>query len=148
MIILGCYADSRSKAKKAMNHRHLTAAPKHVFVVDDDTAVRASIKFALELEGFEVRAFPNAEALLATERIPSPSCLVVDYHMPGMNGLDLVARLRERDKALPAVLISSPDDNLRNRAAILGVTMVEKPMLGAPLLNAVRAAFDGAATSS
>lgn len=131
-----------------MSHRHPIAAPRHVLVVDDDTAVRTSIKFALELEGFEVRAFSNAEALLAAERIPSPSCLVVDYHMPGMNGLDLVARLRERDKSLSAVLISSPDDSVRNRAAILGVVMVDKPMLGAPLLTAVRAAFGGEASSS
>ena len=121
---------------------------RHVLVVDDDEAVRTSIKFALELEGFEVRAFSGAEALLTDKSIPSRSCLVVDYYMPGMNGLELVARLREREKTLPAVLITSPDDNLRNQAAALGVIMVDKPMLGSPLLNAVRAACDGETTSS
>jgi CheY-like chemotaxis protein len=44
---------------------------------------------------------------------------VVDYDMPGMNGLELVARLRERKKVLTAVLITSPDENLRNQAAAL-----------------------------
>jgi two-component system response regulator FixJ len=68
--------------------------------------------------------------------------------MPEMNGLELIAKLRERNKALPAVLITSPDANLRDRAAALGVTMVDKPMLGDPLLNAVRAALDGETTSS
>lgn len=66
-----------------------------------------------------MRAFSSAQDLLIEENIPSPSCLVVDYYMPGMNGLELVARLRERKKVLPAVLITSPDENLRNQAAAL-----------------------------
>jgi two-component system response regulator FixJ len=126
-----------------MNPRHPISDAKHVLVVDDDAAVRKSIKFVLELEGFEVRAFSSAHDLLMEESMPSPSCLVVDYHMPGMNGLELVARLRERNAALPAVLITSPDDKLRNRAAAFGISMVDKPMLGGHLLNAVWAAFDG-----
>ena len=123
-------------------------AARHVLVVDDDAAVRNSVKFTLELEGFEVRAFRSAEELLIEESIPSCSCLVVDYYMPGMNGLQLVAGMRERDAALPAVLITSSDDNLRNRAAALGVIMVAKPMIGGPLLNAVRDAIGGETTSS
>jgi two-component system response regulator FixJ len=131
-----------------MNLGHPKSATRHVFVVDDDSAVRKSIKFALELEGFEVRAYSSPQQLLIEESIPSPSCLVVDYHLPGMNGLELVAKWRERNGALPAVLITSPDNNLRNRAAASGVPMVDKPMLGAPLLKVVRAAFDGETRST
>ena len=130
------------KLKQIMNQRH-PKSDRHVFVVDDDFAVRRSIKFSLELEGFEVRAFCSAQELLIEESIPSCGCLVVDYHLPGMNGLELVARLRERNIALPAVLITSPDDNLRRRAAASGISMVDKPMLGGPLLSAIRAALDG-----
>ena len=83
-----------------------------------------------------MRAFSSAQDLLIEENIPSPSCLVVDYYMPGMNGLELVARLRERKKVHPSVLITSPDENLRNQAAAFGVTMLDKPMLGGPLLKA------------
>jgi two-component system, LuxR family, response regulator FixJ len=137
------------KLTKAMTLRQPLSVAKHVLVVDDDAAVRKSIKFALELEGFEVRDFSSAEELLLIEEsIPPCSCLVVDYYMPGMNGLELVARLRERDMALPAVLITSSNDNLRDRAAAFGIIMVDKPMLGVPLLNAVRAAFGGETTSS
>jgi two-component system response regulator FixJ len=135
------------KFTKAMTLHHPTSVARHVLVVDDDAAVRKSIKFALELEGFEVRDFSSAQELLIEESIPPRSCLVVDYYMPGMNGLELVARLREWDKTLPAVLITGSDDNLRNRAAAFGVIVVDKPMLGGPLLNAVRAAFDGEKTS-
>jgi two-component system response regulator FixJ len=131
-----------------MTVRHPLSAARHVLVVDDDAAVRKSIKFALELEGFEVRDFSSAEDLLIEESIPPHSCLVVDYYMPEMNGLELVARLRERDRTLPAVLITTSDDNLRNRATALGVITVDKPMLGVPLLNAVWAAFGGETTSS
>ena len=53
-----------------------------MLVVDDDAAVRKSIKFALELEGFEVRDFSSAQELLIEENIPPRSCLVVDYYMP------------------------------------------------------------------
>jgi two-component system, LuxR family, response regulator FixJ len=126
-----------------MNPRHPESVARHVFVVDDDSAVRTSIKFALELEGFEVHAYRSALELLIEDGIPSPGCLVVDYHLPGMNGLELVAKLRERNKALPAVLITSPNESLRSRAAASGISMVDKPMLGAPLLSAVHAAFDG-----
>jgi two-component system response regulator FixJ len=127
-----------------MNLRHPESVVRHVFVVDDDSAVRNSIKFALELEGFEVRAYRNARELLAEDTLPPPGCVVVDYHLPGMNGLDLVAKLRERNRALPAVLITSANESLRSRAAASGISMVDKPMLGAPLLSAVRAAFDDA----
>jgi two-component system, LuxR family, response regulator FixJ len=123
-------------------------AARHVLVVDDDAAVRKSIEFVLELEGYEVHAFSSAEELLIEASIPSPSCLVVDYHMRGINGLDLVARLRERDTALPAVLISTPNEQLRSRAAASGIPMVDKPMLGGHLLNAVRAAFGGETKSA
>ena len=136
------------KLSKVMPLRQAQSAARHVLVVDDDAAVRTSVKFALELEGFEVRDFASGEELLADGRIPPFSCLVVDYYMPGMNGLELVARLRDRNTALPAVLITSSDDNLRNLAAAFGVVMVDKPMLGVPLLDAVRAAFGGETTSS
>jgi two-component system response regulator FixJ len=136
-------ANPSLKAPKIMTPRCLKQAARHVFVVDDDAAVRKSIKFVLELEGFEVRAFSCAQEMLTEQSIPSPSCLVVDYHLPGMNGLELVAKLRERHAALPAVLITSPNDSLRCRAAASGVPMVDKPMLGDPLLSAVWAAFEG-----
>jgi two-component system, LuxR family, response regulator FixJ len=100
------------------------------------------------LEGFEVSAFSTAHDLLLEPSIPSPSCRVVDYHMRGMDGLELVAKLSERSTALPAVLISSPNDRLRSRAAASGIAMVEKPMLGRHLLDAIRAAFDGGETKS
>ena len=115
-----------------------------MLVVDDDSAVRNSLKFILEVEGFQVRVFSSAEELLNEDSLPDPSCLVVDYYMPGMNGLELVAQLRGRDVLIPAILITpAPSENLRNRAAAAGVPIVEKPLLGSRLLDSIRMAFDG-----
>ena len=54
-----------------------------MLVVDDDLAVRNSLKFILEVEGFQVRVYSSAEELLNEASLPDPSCLVVDYHMLG-----------------------------------------------------------------
>ena len=77
-----------------------------VLVVDDDEAVRDSLKFVLELEGLQVRLYAGAAQLLRDVALPTDGCLLVDYRMPDMDGLELVARLRARNVALPAILIT------------------------------------------
>jgi len=128
-----------------MNKSHASVNAEHIIlVVDDDAAMRHSLKFALEVEGFKVHAYSSAHDLLKEERVPANSCLVTDYHMPAMNGLDLVAQLRARHVPIPAILITShPSEKLRDRAAAAGISIVEKPILGNHLLDSVRAAFDG-----
>jgi FixJ family two-component response regulator len=67
---------------------------------------------------------------------------VADYHLPGMNGLDLLARLRERNIRLPAILITThPSAAIRNQAASAGVRLVEKPLLSDTLFEGIRAAL-------
>jgi two-component system, LuxR family, response regulator FixJ len=101
-----------------------------VLVVDDDSAVKNSLKFMIEVEGFEVNAYSSAHELLNEESLPANSCLVTDYHMHDMTGLELVAHLRECI-SIPAILMTAhPTDILRNRAAAAGISIVEKPLLG------------------
>jgi FixJ family two-component response regulator len=108
-------------------------------VVDDDAAVRNSYKFALELEGFDVRIYENPAELLVTGDIPQECCLIVNYEMPAMNGLELVATLRDRGLSIPAILVTGhSNDNLRKRAAAAGVTVLEKPSLGQRLVECIR----------
>ena len=112
-----------------------------VAVVDDDPAVCGSLKFSLELEGFAVRGYASGAELLDAGDLADCSCLVVDQRMPGMSGMELIARLRERRVLTPAVLIVSHlNAALRARAAKELVPIVEKPLLGNGLLDRIREA--------
>ena len=119
-----------------MTHRELVKSKPVILVIDDDPAVRNSLKFALEIEGFSVRLYPTGAELLDEEDMPESGCLVADYHLPGMNGLDLLARLRERDIRWPAILITThPSAAVRDRAALAGVRVIEKPLLNDTLFS-------------
>lgn len=110
-----------------------------VVVIDDDAAVSHALKFSLELDGFHVRTYPDGDALLAAAALPERGCLVLDMNLPGMDGLELLSRLRERRVSLPAVLITSnPNAALRARAAVAGVPIAEKPLLTDALPDMVR----------
>jgi len=108
-----------------------------VVVVDDDPAVCNSLKFSLEIEGFAVRLYESGTELL--NELPTCSCLVVDENMPGITGLDLIAKLRDRNRTAPAILITwHPNTALARRAAGANVPIVEKPLLNDALLDLVR----------
>jgi two-component system response regulator FixJ len=117
-----------------------SAVPGYVvIVIDDDFAVRNSLKFALEIEGLTVRSYATGAELLSAGDLALCNCLVVDQNMPGMNGLDLITLLRARHFAAPAILITShPSSSLRERAQQAGVPIVEKPLLGNALLDKIR----------
>ncbi|MBI1179290.1 MAG: response regulator [Alphaproteobacteria bacterium] len=102
-----------------------------IVLVDDDDAVLHSLRFALELEGFTVRAFSSGDALLERPDIAAGACLVIDYTMPGLNGLDLLRVLREHGVSAPAILMTGdPTPAFLMGAAIAGATVLEKPALG------------------
>jgi two-component system response regulator FixJ len=114
-----------------------------VFIVDGDGALRGSLKFALGIDGYDVEAYASAEAFLAAVRAPAAdACLVVDYHLPGMNGIELIEQLAARGASVPAILIvTNPSPGLARRTARAGVALVEKPLLGTALLDQIRDAL-------
>ena len=110
-----------------------------VLVVEDDAAVRGSLKFSLEVEGFAVQDFCNGHDLLGRNDLPGSNCIVVDYNLPDMTGLEVLGGLRDRRVGIPAILITSaPNQNLRDRAAAVGAGIVEKPLLGDALVQSIR----------
>ena len=116
----------------------LSVASPLVIIVDDDVAVRNSLKFSLEVEGFAVRAYSSGLELLNDPELPGGGCLVIDQNMPRMNGIDLVAKLRDLHFSAPVVLITSdPPKALVARAGRAGVLIVEKPLLGNTLLDTI-----------
>jgi len=115
-----------------------------IYVVDDDYDVRTSLRFLLETEGFDVRTFRSGTALLGSSTRHRADCLVVDYKMAGLDGLELAYRLRGLDVSTPIVLITGyPDENILAKATSAGVRQVLlKPNLEDNLVECVRNAIN------
>ena len=112
---------------------------RRILLVDDDPAIRASLRFSLELEGYEVVTFATAEDLLASPHVAGSDCLVLDYRLPGMDGLEALEQLRRRGVTPPAILITTtPSRRVRARAAALDAPLIEKPLLCDGLTAAIR----------
>ncbi len=107
-----------------------------IYVVDDDLAVLHSTRFLLESEGHQVETFVGGPELLAAFPGPAPAFVLLDQMMPGMDGLEVYARLREIDDRVPVILITGhPDPRIRTRARAAGVPLVEKPLAFDALLG-------------
>ena len=118
---------------------HAVSPRKMVAVVDDDPAVRSSLQFALEIEGYEVRIFGDGAELLIDPKITRFACLIVDQNLPALNGLELAQQLRARSLLNPVILITSqPSESLRRRALAAGIPIVEKPLLGNTLVDTIQ----------
>lgn len=115
-----------------------------IYVVDDDYDVRTSLRFLLETEGFEVRTFRSGVALLGSSTRSRADCLVVDYKMAELDGLELAVRLRRLEVSTPIILITGyPDENIAAKASSAGVRQVLlKPNLEDNLVDCVRNAID------
>jgi FixJ family two-component response regulator len=120
-----------------MNKRSL------VSVVDDDESVRESLPDLLRQFGFAARAFPSAEAFLASEALSDTRCLILDIAMPGMSGPDLQHELKRRREAIPIVFITAgSDETMRRRLLAEGaIACLFKPFSEAALLDALNAAL-------
>lgn len=104
-------------------------------VIDDDAAVRDSIRELLESAGHEVFEHPSAEDFLRQPR-GNADCLVVHHHLPGMTGLDLLERLQAEGDQTPGLLLAgSKDARVLKHAERIGVKVLEKPILADQLLS-------------
>lgn len=114
-----------------------------VALVDDDAAVRHALKFALEVEGLEIRVHDSARALLADPDLRRYSCMVIDYRMPEMDGLELVEALRSQGIRAPVIIITGrANGGLRDRAGRAGIeTILEKPIFNGRLSAAIHSAL-------
>ena len=117
-----------------------------VFVVDDDDAMRDSLDFLLSSAGCAVRTFESAERLLEALTDSNCGCVVSDVRMPGIDGLELLRRIKAARPSLPVVIITGHGDvPLAVEAMKLGAAdFVEKPFDDERLIGVVQAALAGA----
>ena len=121
-----------------------------VHVVDDDAAMRDSMAFLLDVNGFKPRVYNSASAFLAESPIDALSCVVSDIRMPGMNGIELVHELKSKGSTSPVILITGHGDvALAVEAMKAGAAdFIEKPFDDAVLLGAIRSALERPAGNS
>ena len=115
-----------------------------VFVVDDQQAVRNSLRWLLESIGIPVRDYPTAEAFLRDYEPAQPGCLILDVRMPGMSGLDLQEELARRGIELPTIVITAHAEvPMAVRAVKAGaVDFIQKPFSHELLLDRVKQALE------
>ncbi len=114
-----------------------------VFVVDDDPAVRKSLRWLIESVGLHVRTFASGSEFFEEYDPTRPGCLVLDVRMPGMSGLDLQERLRENGQQVPILVMTAfAEVPMAVRAMKLGaVHFFEKPVNDQELLDHIQAAL-------
>jgi FixJ family two-component response regulator len=120
-----------------------TSAPT-VFVVDDDTLVRASIQGLLKSASLRSEAFATAGDFLRSKRPDGPSCLILDVRLPGVNGLDFQRELADADILIPIIFITGHGDIPMTVKAMKSgaVEFLTKPFRDQDLLDAIHQALD------
>jgi len=115
-----------------------------VFVVDDDDHMRAAVRRVLTNADFAIEAYASGAEFLANAHLPRPGCLILDFKMPGMNGLEVQAALKERGVELPIIFLTGSSDVPIAVTAMRegAIDFLEKPFDNAALLERVHAAIE------
>jgi FixJ family two-component response regulator len=121
-------------------HLPLGARPL-VVVVDDDASIRRALVRSLTAEGLEVKALATASELLAQVQLERPACVIIDVHLPDMNGFALMRRVLDGDRRMQVVMITADSDpTLEARALAQGAAaLVTKPFDPDRLLDELHA---------
>jgi two-component system, LuxR family, response regulator FixJ len=114
-----------------------------IYVVDDDKPALDSLSLLLTAEGYAVRSHESARTFLDAIKQNERGCLVTDVRMPGMSGLDLLAKMKERRVSMPVIVVTGHGDvHLAVEAMKRGaIDFFEKPLDGGALLASVRSAL-------
>src|SRR5215467_12604663 len=123
--------------------RMATAKPI-VFVVDDDAWVRESLETLIHDQGWQPETFASAQEFLDRPRVSTPSCLVLDISLPGLNGLELQKRVAVERTDIPIIFITGHGDIPMSVGAMKAgaVEFLTKPFNDEVLLTAIRQALE------
>lgn len=114
-----------------------------VWIVDDDEAMRSSLKWLIESVGMRVESYDSADTFLKTHKPGRFGCLLLDVRMPGMSGLELLDHLRANQMLIPTIIITGHGDvPMAVRAMKAGaMDFIEKPFNDEVLLDGIRRAL-------
>src|SRR5262245_42773298 len=121
-----------------------TGSRGEIFVVDDDPAVRETLSMVLSAGGYEVVCFADGAALLSVARSRTPACILLDVHIPGKSGLDILRELHGEDYPAPIFMISGKGDISMAVSAIKSgaLDFIEKPFRGSEIVARLNEAID------
>jgi FixJ family two-component response regulator len=114
-----------------------------IFIVDDDQSVREALSMVLSLEGYHVSGFSEGSSFLAAARARTPACIILDVHMPGRSGLDILKELNAQNYGAPIFIISGQGDIPMAVEAIKNgaLDFIEKPFDADTVVTRVRDAI-------
>lgn len=118
-------------------------AQGEIFVVDDDPAVREMLSLVLGAGGYDVICFADGAALLAVAKMRSPLCILLDVHIPGQSGIDILKELRAQDYPAPIFIISGSGDIAMAVDSIKSgaLDFIEKPFRGNEIVERIESAI-------
>jgi FixJ family two-component response regulator len=116
---------------------------RQIHIVDDDDAVRDSMRALLESLGFDVHDYSSAVDFLNRGGERSQGCLLLDLHMPVMSGIDLLEHMRSEGVSLPTIVITGRGDPMLRERALKGgaLALIDKPVTDEVLLSAIARAL-------
>ena len=122
----------------------MSAVSPTVFVIDDDTSVRASIQGLLKSVNLRSETFATTQEFLHNKRPDGPSCLILDVRLPGVNGLDFQRELADADILIPIIFITGYGDIPMTVKAMKSgaVEFLTKPFRDQDLLDAIHQALN------
>ena len=108
-----------------------------IAIIDDDEHVRQATRSLLRSLGHHVATFATAEEFLNSDQLPETSCVITDVQMPGISGIELLARLKADGHRFPVMVITAfPDDRVRDRAMQSGAScFLSKPFSQVSLID-------------
>src|SRR5947208_11704395 len=138
---------SANAADHASSSSSVSRGTPIIYVVDDDDSVRQSLELLVDSAGWQPETFASAMEFLASPRPPSPSCLVLDVLLPGLNGLDLQERIADRVD-MPIIFITGHGDVQTTVRAMKGgaIDFLTKPFRDDALLGAIGQALERSRT--
>jgi FixJ family two-component response regulator len=113
-----------------------------IFIVDDEYATRDSLRLLFEIAGFEAKVFSCSEAFIEDAAFTGHDCLILDVHMTGMSGVELLEQLRRAGNEVPVIIITgAPSAAISARANAAGaLAVLQKPFNPSQVLSLSAAA--------